>query len=89
MKVRTYFYTTATVSVTVNVSDEQLAKLADDNGCTVEELDDDMIIEFASNEASTEGFGGLCAHCSGWGRSWSQDLNDWEPNDEPGDIIER
>ena len=87
MKVVTYFHTS--VSATVTIDDVDLNIVAEWCGVEKDELTDDMIIEWASNKASEDGFGGLCAHCSGWGQKWSQDISDWEPDDEAGTITER
>lgn len=91
MKVVTYFHTGASASVTVDITNDELYDLAAENDCKVEELDDYYIITLASEKASNEGFGGLCAHCSGFDEKWSQDIGDWEPDEgeDTGKIIER
>jgi hypothetical protein len=51
----------------------------------VEAEDADAAVDKAWDEAE---FPQLCAQCSGWGRSYSLDLGEWEPVDGEGGIEE-
>ena len=63
-----HFTTTASLSVDVDVPDD---------------LDEAEAREKAIELAYDEAPGGVCAQCSGWGRSFSLDLAEWEA--EEGD----
>jgi len=89
MKVNTYFKAYASVTMTVELSQEDLEDLAKDLDTSVENLADYDIIDLASEKASEQGFGGLCAQCAGWDQKWSQDIGDWESEDDAGMITER
>lgn len=83
MKYTVHMTTTASLSITVDVDEDAVrANLGDhaDNAAVLAHA----IREAAVEEAYQEVPGDVCAQCSGWGKSWSLDLGDWEvAEDEP------
>jgi hypothetical protein len=65
-KYRVHFETMASVSVDVELSDEEF-----------EDADGDAV-EIAIERAYEELPGDVCAQCSGWGTKWSRDQGEWE-----------
>lgn len=66
-KYQVYLSTTASLSVSVDISTEGL---------------DEDEIEEAAIEAAFNHNHYICAQCSGWGRKHSFDLGEWEPEEE-------
>jgi hypothetical protein len=65
-KYRVHFETMASVSVDIELSDEDIAKF------------DGEEKEAAIEKAWEELPGDVCAQCSGWGQKWSRDQGEWE-----------
>lgn len=73
---RVMIHTVASAAVNVNIDDEQLAKIADSFGTTVDALTvEDLVDEIESTyEAPT-----ICVHCTGWSQPYSLTLGDvWD-----------
>lgn len=62
-KYRVYLETSVSVAVTVEVPDD---------------LDEDEAREQAIEKAFDQSPSQVCAHCSGWGETWSRDLGELE-----------
>jgi hypothetical protein len=92
MKVSVSAHTWASATVTVEIPNEKLENLARELDKQIDELTVEDIDEIAQDLAFTEGFPGICAQCSGWGRNnKSMDIGtDWEPDENDAvQIIER
>jgi len=72
-KYRVFLTTTASLSVNVEIDDAK--------------MDEDEAREAAIEEAHQEAPSGVCAQCSGWGRSWGLDLGEWEAESEPPEKV--
>lgn len=73
MKFKAYLTQTVSATVTVELSDKELAEIAEENDVQVSELTDQMLEDAVYEKAHDEHPAGLCAHCSGWGQDWSRD----------------
>lgn len=65
-KYRVFFETTASLSVEVELDDEEIERHGGDAKSAAIEKAYDHIP------------GGVCAQCSGWGRKFSLDMGEWE-----------
>ncbi len=90
-----YAHTTASASLTITVSEDQLRAVAENLGKTPADLTADDLREHVIYRAFQTGFPDICAQCSGWGRSgsslelgddWALDSDD-DPNDT-SDVVE-
>lgn len=82
-KFNVHMHTTASATVTVDVSDEKLAAVAADLGVAVEDLTVDDLREVVDDMAhGTVGPPRICAQCSGWNQPHSLNLGDWETDDD-------
>jgi predicted PilT family ATPase len=80
VKVDVYMRTYAHYTASVELTDDELKRIADEYGITVEELDPEQIREFAEDKAFTRGVPSLC-HME------KIVLNDWESPDATEDAI--
>jgi hypothetical protein len=78
-KFRVSLHTVASATVTVDVPDDVIARVAENYAVSVEDVDTDMLHEAAENLAH-ESTPRLCHHCVGYGNPrYSLDLgDDWE-----------
>lgn len=93
MKVSVYAQAWASATVNVELTQDELEKIAKDLEKDVADLTEDDIQEVAEEKAYSEvGFPDLCIQCSGYTSydKFSMDLGDFEPVDEnPVKITER
>lgn len=66
----------ASAVITVELSNERLSEIAVDLEKTIGELTIDDLREYVEDEAYQQGVPGICAQCSGWGRSYSLEIGD-------------
>lgn len=76
---RVHLETTASATVRVTLDDDDLVKTAEDIGVDVADLTVDDLRDRVEEAAFEGELPRLCAQCSGWGRSWSLDLGEFEP----------
>jgi hypothetical protein len=82
-----YMHTTASATLTVEMSDARLQAIADGLGVQVDKLTYDDLRDHVEEHAFEDpGTPDICAQCSGWGNS-TQSLelgDDWEVDEDEG-----
>jgi len=78
-------HTYAHATVTVELSDDELRRLASDLDVDIDKLTVDDMRELAIDKAYDKA-PSICAQCSGWARDYSLDLGDeWTVTDDDDD----
>ena len=81
MKLKVDISTHASAVITVELSDEKLAQVAEDLGVDVDALTVDDLMDTIYETMDTPQ---ICAQCSGWGQDYGLELGDeWEIDDDP------
>lgn len=76
--------------ITVELSDERLAEIAAEFEKPIDALTIDDLREYVADEAYQQGVPGICAECSGWGRSHSLEIGDeWTIPEDDDNIAEK
>lgn len=87
-KFTVYVHTTASATLTVELSETQLAEIANDLDKGITDLDFDDLREYVEEMAfQNPGTPNICAQCSGWGnKTQSLELGeDWEVDEDEGE----
>ena len=85
-KFRVHGYQVMSVTMIVELSDEELETLAADREVTVDQLDEDDLRDTVFELADGEGIPSLCAQCTGWRQSWSRDEEELDFCDEDPEL---
>ena len=77
--------TTAKAVMHIQLSDEELSRVAENIGITVPELTITDLLDVILDKYSSSDTPSLCAHCSGWGKNYSLNIDsEWQLDDEIG-----
>ena len=81
MKLDVDIRTTASATITVEISDKTLEEIATNLNVSVDKLTVDDLVDVIYEKMNTPQ---ICAQCTGWNTDWSLELGDeWEIDDDP------